>query len=144
MSSSPLHDVELVVAAKRVRSNAYAPYSGFSVGAAVRLVSGEMSLGVNFENVSSGLTVCAERNALAAALSQGAAGADVAAVAVAAEATQPPSPCGACRQVFIEILPDEVPIYMVNVRTDEVRMTTVGELMPLAFRATSLPKPPQR
>ena len=93
----------LVAAAEEVRKLAYAPYSGFHVGAAV-LAGGRIFTGVNVENASYPLSVCAERNAVAAAVVGGTASID--AVAVVADADDPTPPCGGCRQVLNEFGPD--------------------------------------
>jgi cytidine deaminase len=94
----------LVAAAKKAMKNAYAPYSKFKVGAAVLGGSGKIYAGVNVENASYGLTVCAERNAVAAAAAAGEK--RIKAVAVAADTSRPTPPCGACRQVLAEFCGD--------------------------------------
>lgn len=90
----------LVTAATLVRANAYAPASRFQVGAAVHAVDGRVFVGCNVENASYGLTVCAERNAVAAAIAAGAR--ELVAVAVVTDLDEPARPCGACRQVLAE------------------------------------------
>lgn len=90
----------LVEAACAVRQRAYAPASGFLVGAAVLTPDGAVHVGCNVENASYGLTVCAERHAVAAAVAAGAR--EVLAVAVATGLDEPATPCGACRQVLAE------------------------------------------
>lgn len=91
----------LVEAADAVRARAHAPYSRLRVGAAVRDASGTVWVGTNVENVSYGLTICAERAALFAAVAGGAV--DIREVAVVTERAYPP--CGACRQVILELAP---------------------------------------
>jgi len=91
-------------AAEAALSNAYAPYSGFRVGAALWNEDGRIITGVNVENVSYGLTVCAERNALGAAVVQNAR-AILGAVVVCSGSTAI-TPCGACRQVICELAPN--------------------------------------
>jgi cytidine deaminase len=92
----------LVAAAGKARRRAHAPYSGFHVGAAV-LAGGRIFTGVNVENASYPLSVCAERNAVAAAVVAGRSSID--AVAVVADAEEPTPPCGGCRQVLNEFGP---------------------------------------
>src|SRR5438552_18703053 len=88
----------LVAAATKARDHAVAPYSKFHVGAALLADDGRIFTGVNVESASYGLTVCAERNAVFKALSEGAR--RFTALAVATDEERPPSPCGACRQVM--------------------------------------------
>lgn len=93
-------DEELVELAWSAREMAYAPYSNFKVGAAVLATDGRVFAGCNVENLSYGLTMCAERVAIATAVAAGAR--DIARVAVVADTREPISPCGACRQVMAE------------------------------------------
>ncbi|MFD1676745.1 pyrimidine-nucleoside phosphorylase [Alicyclobacillus fodiniaquatilis] len=126
-------DAELLDAAKAARQKAYTPYSGFAVGAALRMRDGRIITGANIENASYGLTNCAERSAVFTALTQLEHGAfDVAAIAVVADAPEPVSPCGACRQVFAEFCAPDTPVFLSNIK-GAVRKTTVGELLPGAF-----------
>ncbi len=119
---------ELVVAARDVRAEAYAPYSGFLVGAAV-LTGDRIFTGVNVENASYPLSVCAERNAVAAAVAAGER--RVECVAVVTEAAQPTPPCGGCRQVLWEFGPEAL---VVSESTDGVRvMWALEDLLPDAF-----------
>ncbi len=94
---------ELLAAAEAARKVAYAPYSKFTVGAAVRTKSGKIFSGCNVENVSFGLTICAERSAVAAAISAGER--DFVVIGVVANSKTPALPCGACRQVLAEFNP---------------------------------------
>lgn len=94
----------LVKAAHAARAHAYAPYSEFAVGAALQAKSGEVFVGCNIENLSFGLTLCAERNAIASAISSGLR--DFVAIAIVTDSRQPPVPCGACRQVLAEFNPN--------------------------------------
>jgi cytidine deaminase len=96
-------DSRLVNAAIEARKNAYAPYSKFAVGAALLTKSGEIFSGCNIENISLGLTICAERAAVAAAVAHGQR--EFVAVAIATESKEPAVPCGACRQVLAEFNP---------------------------------------
>jgi cytidine deaminase len=120
-------DRELEKAARHVRKNAHAPYSRFKVGAAVRAASGRIYLGVNVENASFGLTVCAERNAIAAAITAGEKKIRAIAIATATGA----APCGACRQVLSEFAP-ALPIALVA-PAKPVRYFTLNELLPEQF-----------
>lgn len=119
----------LTRAARAVRARAWAPYSRFRVGAAV-LAGGAIHRGCNVENASYGLTVCAERNAVAAAVAAGAR--RVEAVAVASGTAPPTPPCGACLQVLAELGRPETVVLLVGARGTRVE-TTLGELLPRAF-----------
>jgi cytidine deaminase len=94
----------LIQAASAARKQAYAPYSGFSVGAAVQCKSGAVFVGSNIENISYGLTICAERIAIGSAVAAGQR--EFVAIAVVADTTEPIAPCGACRQFLAEFAPD--------------------------------------
>src|SRR3954462_12731384 len=93
----------LLALARQVREKAYAPYSSFPVGAALRTRSGMVFCGCNVENLSFGLTSCAERNAVFAAIAAGER--EFVAIAIVADSRQPVTPCGACRQVLAEFAP---------------------------------------
>lgn len=93
----------LVASATEVRRFAYVPYSNFSVGAALLTKSNRIFVGCNVENISLGLTICAEQAALAAAVATG--DVDVVAVAVISDSTHPIVPCGRCRQLLAEFNP---------------------------------------
>lgn len=118
---------ELASRAREARENAYAPYSGYAVGAAVLTGSGDVFTGCNVENASSGLTVCAERTAIQKAVSEGAT--SIAALAVVTE--DGASPCGACRQVLLEFGPD-ARVYLADTGSS-IRETTLAELLPSPF-----------
>ncbi|MDD4145783.1 MAG: cytidine deaminase [Clostridia bacterium] len=120
---------ELIAAAKRVRANAYAPYSHFQVGAALLGSDGRIYTGCNVENASYGLSVCAERTAVFQAVSQGLT--SFQALALVADSEEPVSPCGACRQILAEFSP-EMPVLMVNLKGKIVR-STVEKLLPSSF-----------
>jgi cytidine deaminase len=119
----------LVKAAKAVRKNAHAPYSGFRVGAAV-LAGGAIHAGANVENASYGLTVCAERFAVGAAVAAGAR--RIEAVAVASGTEEPTPPCGACLQTLAEFGGADLPVVLAGAHGRIVE-TTLGELLPRAF-----------
>ena len=91
---------DLIRSASAARKQAYAPYSGFAVGAAVQCKSGAVFVGSNVENISYGLTICAERIAIASAVAAGER--EFVAIAVVADTSEPIVPCGACRQFLAE------------------------------------------
>jgi homotetrameric cytidine deaminase len=126
---------ELRAAARAARAAAYAPYSHFTVGAAVETADGRRFTGANVENASYGLTVCAERTAVFAAVLAGAR--PIAAVAVTGPDGVTTPPCGACRQVLAEFGGPDVPL--TYARADGGwNDTTLGELLPGAFDSASL------
>ena len=108
---------------------AYAPYSGFAVGAAVTAEDGRTYTGVNIENSSYGLSICAERVAVFRAVADGAR--RITAVAVSSSGDDA-SPCGACRQVLAEFAGDDVPVTFLRDGKELTR--TLGELLPETFR----------
>lgn len=117
--------------ARGVARNSYSPYSGFKVGAAIRLTSGEIVTGTNVENVSYGVTLCAERSALVRAVSEFGPGIRVAAVAVANLNDAASPPCGACRQMLAEFaLPDAQVAFP---GAHGVQVMAFSEILPLAF-----------
>lgn len=124
----------LIQRALEVRQNAYAPYSKFSVGAALLAEDGKIYAGVNFENASYGLTICAERNAIGGMVATGAR--KIKAIAVSSE--NGVTPCGACRQVILEFADRNTPVYIITAQTGEVRETTVNQLIPDAFDQVQL------
>ena len=126
----------LVAAATAIRDRAYAPYSHFRVGAALLVADNHVVTGCNVENASFGLSVCAERNAVAAAVAGGAS--SFVAMAVVTDSSPPASPCGACRQVLAEF--GDFPLILANT-SNERRITSVGELLPEVF-SRSRPPPP--
>lgn len=129
----PAPDRELIEAALAARSRAYAPYSKFLVGAAVRGDNGRVYSGVNVENASYGLTVCAERVAMQTAVAEGVR--RVLAVAVATRGGG--SPCGACRQVLWEFGDPATVVWLVDAeRPERFAAHTLAELLPAAFRLT--------
>jgi len=128
---------ELVRLALEARARAYAPYSGFRVGAAVRAADGRVFCGANVENASYGLSVCAERAAVIAAVAAGARG--LSAVAVASGTSPPVTPCGMCRQTLAEFARD-LPITLVNEAGERVELT-LAALLPRAFLADDLTRP---
>ena len=130
-------DEQLVKVAALARQRAYAPYSGYKVGAAIRTKRNKLHSGANVENASYGLTVCAERCAVFAAVAAGDTQ-DYDAVAVVIDDQNLPSPCGACRQVLYEFAPD---MRVILATTGGLRKaTTLRELLPDAFTLERLPR----
>ena len=126
---------ELIEEAKNARDNAYAPYSKFSVGAALLASNGLVYHGCNIENAAYSLCNCAERTALFKALSDGER--EFLMLAVVADTVRPVPPCGACRQVISELCPQDMPIILTNL-SGKIQQFTVEELLPAAFSAEDL------
>ncbi|HEY8496332.1 MAG TPA: cytidine deaminase [Limnochordales bacterium] len=120
----------LVAAASAARERAYAPYSGFQVGAALLTTSGEIVTGCNVENASYGATICAERVALGTAVAAG--HRRLRALAVVTDAEPPAPPCGICRQSLAEFAAEDLPVILANVK-GERRVLTLKDLFPGAF-----------
>ena len=125
---------DLLLEARRAFANAYAPYSRFSVGAALRS-GGVVHVGANVENASFGLTRCAEQSAVQALVTSG--GRTFGEIVVYTESEEPSSPCGACRQVLAEFAP-HARVYLVNHRGVALA-TTVTALLPGGFDGSKLP-----
>lgn len=144
-------DRALVARARAAMANAYAPYSDFAVGAAVRLTDGAIVTGSNVENASYGLSLCAETVAVAAVAAQGRL-ADIEAIAVAggardaggiARGTAVVTPCGRCRQVLNEaeqVARRTLTIHCAAAEGDAVRTHSLAELLPHAFGPDNLSK----
>ena len=128
-TTSQRPDDDLLDRALAARESAYAPYSGYRLGAAVRGVSGRVYTGCNVENASYGLTICAERVAVFQAIAAGER--ELTALALVADGPEPPTPCGACRQVLREFAAD-MPIHVANLAG--ARHTyRLADLLPDAF-----------
>jgi cytidine deaminase len=128
----------LLAAASDARERAYAPYSRYHVGAAVLGDNGKIYAAANVENASYGLSICAERNAISAAILDGAR--HVLACAVVTASSPPAAPCGMCRQTLSEFSPrppTELPIALANA-DGERRNTRLSAILPLAFRPEDL------
>ncbi|WP_458791073.1 cytidine deaminase [Yoonia sp. MH D7] len=125
----------LLNAARAVRENAYAPYSKFKVGAALRSTSGAVHVGCNVENVAYPEGTCAEAGAIAAMIAAG--DTKIAEVAVIADSPTPVSPCGGCRQKIAEFADGDV---MVTMHTVDglVLETTIKALLPAGFGADQM------
>jgi cytidine deaminase len=121
---------EMVRAARAMLPRAYAPHSNFRVGATVLSEDGVVRPGVNVENASYPLSVCAERNAVATMIASG--NTRILAVSVATEADRPTPPCGGCRQVLWEFGDSDTPVVAEGAGGVRVRWT-LGELLPDAF-----------
>ncbi len=119
----------LLDCAGEARTKAYVPYSGFAVGAALKACDGQVFRGCNVENVSYGLTVCAERVALFAAVAAGVR--EFTSLAVVTDAPEPAAPCGACRQVLYEFAPD-LQVMLANLQGRQKKFS-LKELLPEAF-----------
>ncbi len=129
MSGRGFSTAALVRAARAARRRAYAPYSRFRVGAGV-LAGGAVHVGANVENASYGLTICAERAAVAAAVAAGAR--RIEAVAVASGTAEPTPPCGMCLQTLAELGSSGMPVVLAGAGGALVA-TTLGALLPRAF-----------
>lgn len=127
--------MDLIEAARRVWEKAYAPYSRFSVGAALRTPSG-IYAGCNVENVSYPEGTCAEAGAIAAMCAAGER--VILEVAVVADSPDPITPCGGCRQRLAEFAGPEVPVILASPAGERAR-TTLGALLPGAFAKDQLP-----
>ena len=127
---------QLIEEAKEAMERSYAPYSGFRVGAALLAKGGKVYSAANVENASSGAAICAERAALAKAVSEGER--EFEALAVVADTEEPVAPCGICRQNLIEF-GDDIKVIMANTRGD-AEIATVAELLPKGFTGRSLRK----
>ena len=120
---------ELIKLAEQARERAYAPYSGFRVGAALLTGGGEVFTGCNVENSSYGDAICAEKVAVIKAIAEGAC--DFAKLVVVTDSQEPASPCGSCRQILFEFNPDLL-VVMANVDGKRLEMTA-SDLLPYAF-----------
>ena len=130
---------ELERRAAAMRARAHAPYSGYQVGASLRTRDGRVFDGCNVENASYGLCLCAERTAIAHMVAAGAR--DPVAIAIATRGPSAGAPCGMCRQVLAEFALD-LPIRLIAVDPPGPTVdTTLGELLPLAFRGKELEPP---
>ena len=134
-----MKDVDLIRLAEKARQNAYAPYSGYTVGAALLSADGTITVGCNVENASYGATLCAERNAIARAVADGKR--DFVAIAVVGgkagrDSETFFSPCGICRQVLREFCRDDFQVLIGN--GNEIVRQTLGELLPNSFSSNAM------
>ncbi len=121
----------LMKAARRVAQNSYSPYSNFKVGAALLLSNGSIVTGTNVENVSYGLTFCAERSALVRAVAEFGPAIRIKAVAIANLNDAPSPPCGACRQMLSEFAEPDAPVSFPA--ADRTRTMSFSEILPCGF-----------
>lgn len=119
-------DDQLIANAIKAAGQAYAPYSKFQVGAVLVGADGQLFSGCNVENISYGLTICAERNAVFAAVAAGCRA--FSKIVIVADTDEPASPCGACRQVLAEFNPD-LEIVLANFRGTSLKFR-LSELLP--------------
>jgi homotetrameric cytidine deaminase len=134
-AATPVPDPELLAMARAAARNAYAPYSRFPVGAAVRTTDGRRFAGANVENAAYPQGQCAEASALGAFVAGG--GGTLAEIVVAAPADSLVTPCGGCRQRLREFTPDDAPIHLADLERVK-RTTSLGELLPLSFGPENL------
>ena len=123
---------ERVDVANQALNDTYTPYSHFPVGAALLGENGEIFKGVNIENVSFGLTNCAERTAIFTAIAAGQR--HFHGLVISGRTDEPISPCGACRQVMVEFFDPDMPIWLINDQGKEIE-TNIAELMPGSFNS---------
>ncbi|MGX8834231.1 cytidine deaminase [Amedibacillus sp. YH-ame6] len=116
--------------------HAYAPYSKYHVGACVKTKDGKYIPGANIENASFGLTNCAERSAIFATYSLGYRKEDIESIAIVSDGDILAAPCGACRQVLVELLQRNTPIVLSNKKDGKV--TNIEELLPMSFTQEDL------
>ena len=122
---------DLIERAFSAMAHAYAPYSKYHVGACIKTKDGNFIPGVNIENASYGLTNCAERSAVFAAYSLGYRKEDIEMIAIVSDGEKLAAPCGACRQVLVELLDGDTPIILSNHKEEKV--TNIKELLPMSF-----------
>ena len=130
---------KLIDEARAAREMAYVPYSNFRVGAALECRDGRIFHGCNVENASYGLCNCAERTAFFSAIAQGYKPGDFVALAVIGDTDGPIAPCGACRQVTLELGGNELPVVLANLKGDTMETTAAAQL-PNAFGGWDLQK----
>jgi cytidine deaminase len=131
LTMAPEQQEKMLAAARAAFKNAHAPYSNFRVGSAILTERGALYSGCNVENASYGLTSCAERNAIFAAVAAEGSGMRINVVAVATERDGPCAPCGACRQVIYEFGPEAWVLFRGRSGTEQMAIT---KLLPEGFR----------
>ncbi len=131
-----MNQVQLVQEARSARQSAYTPYSQFAVGAAVLTRDGRVFRGCNVENASYGLCNCAERTALFNAMAHGCRPGDFTHLAVIADSPEPVKPCGACRQVLIELGGGALEVILANLAGEHLSLRA-DALLPDAFKLSA-------
>lgn len=132
-------EIKLIEAAVAARNNAYAPYSGFGVGAALLTAKGNIYCGCNIENAAFSPTLCAERAAIAAAVCNGER--DFLLLAIVGGSDDYCYPCGVCRQWLAEFCDEDFPVIIAR-DTDNYRLMKLSELLPYAFTTQIFTKKP--
>ena len=138
-----MNNEQLIAEATAARLLAYTPYSNFKVGAALLCEDGRVFRGCNVENAAYGLCNCAERTAFFSAFAHGYQPGDFEKLAVIGETDGPIAPCGACRQVILELGGNELPVLLTNLNGDLFE-TTASAQLPNAFGGADLKKRPER
>ncbi|MBI9008820.1 MAG: cytidine deaminase [Tenericutes bacterium] len=128
---------ELYEIAKENIKNAYVPYSKFRVSAALKLKNGEVYKGVNVENAAYGLCNCAERSALFAAYSNGVRKDDIESILVYTDQEHYVSPCGSCRQVISELMPQDATVFLATSKGD-IKEIKNKDLLPFGFSSEDM------
>ncbi|VKX89075.1 cytidine deaminase [Streptococcus pneumoniae] len=127
----------LMEQAKKVLKNAYCPYSKFPIGAAILFKDGKVITGANIENVSFGVTNCAERSAIFYGASQGYRKGDILAIAVAGETEDYLPPCNICRQVMVEFCEPDTLVFLLNGKGNILELR-LEELVPYSFSSLEM------
>lgn len=130
----------LLLEAKKASENTYSPYSHFPVGAALITKQNKIYKGCNVENASFGLTNCAERTCMFTAYADGVKKEDIEAIAIYTPQDHAVFPCGACRQVMVELLLPECKVVIGYKDNEDIVISNVGELMPFSFTSEELKK----
>jgi cytidine deaminase len=130
---------KLIEEARAARELAYTPYSNFKVGAALECKDGRVFRGCNIENASYGLCNCGERTAFFSAMAHGYKPGDFSTLVVIGDTEGPIAPCGACRQVILELGGNDLPVVLTNLKGDILETTAAGQL-PNAFGGWDLKK----
>lgn len=131
------HQDKLIREAILAKVNSYSPYSNFRVGAAALLKDGTIICGTNIENASYGLSNCAERTCLFNVYAQGYHKEDIVGFAISGDTNDFISPCGACRQVMVELLDENVSVFLIN-NKEEFKEIKVKKLLPFSFKGDDL------